>query len=738
MSMKLPYKDENLVTRSFRLLSAGESDPDDALMQADYDLYTSFFSTAIGDNKYINPLPGYGFNTDPYPKPIMENRFGNMGRYYKRIHHDNAQVVTLTACVPEFTGIVSFLLNMFDYSAAVMVNKGRAPGWAYYIGQAAGAIAFWPAQVVATSWNFFEFLTNQPKNSWYYAKPMMGQFFAASQGFFNDLMVAAGYTLTVLPDQGDVLDTKLGDRASNGIKGYTTRSAAAESNFGYLNSMFPDAINKDGTIDIVKVSLRGVRKYRYFLNKVKSLDTHKGIRNVEEKDLAIEQILNGLIKDGNFMNGSVGPSAKKGTHEMLSQELDSVGKSRGVDEISYPEVASSYTNPEPYAKMQPEGEEFQTLKNPNNVTDIRKKVASYDSVADGSYGLEKSPTAGSSSSPDGGAQTPNMEGSVPFFDDSDDLSEGNWATQVGQLLMDQLYGGTDGVSFRVEGTGTVSDSFSSSSQQSAIAGTFNNTVQTVQDFKFNMGGGVTGIDFIDSFVGTVKEAVTGVMAGSVIGNLPLALLGNSRVIIPEHWQDSTSSLHSEQITLFFEAPYAHPYSISTNVFLPLSLIAPFFTPFSTGGATYGSPFMVKMFQRGRQILRTGMVRNATLTFGEGPLGWTTDMKPRNCRVTLDFVDFEPIMAMPITRVTNPLDLANMAKQSSRYLGDLGKYNDWINRIAGVDFIDTILRYNDLNRRLTRFSTDIDKMFSPATMAGVINDSIIGDVSRIFVGRPLNR
>lgn len=736
MSMKLPYKDENLVSRSFRLLSPGEKNPGDALLQADYDLYTCFFSTAVGDNKYINPLPGYGFNTDPYPKPIMENRFGNLGRYYKRIHHDNAQVATLTACVPEFTGIVPFLLNMFDYSAAVMVNKGRAPGWAFYIGQAAGAIAFWPAQVVATSWNFFEFLTNTPKNSWYYAKPAMGQYFAAAQGFFNDLMVAAGYTLTVLPDQGDTLDLKLGDRASNGLKGYQTRSAAAQSNFGYLNSLFPDAINKDGTIDIVKVSLRGVRKYRYFLNKVKSLDTQSFIRNVEEKDLAIEQIINGLIKDGNFMNGSIGPAANKGTFEMLSQELNTVGKSRGQDEISYPEVASAYTNKEPFAKIVPEQPEFATMKNPNNITDLQKKVSSYDTVASGSFGLEKAPQGGSSSNPSG--NTPNLEGSVPFFDDSDDLSEDNWATQVGELLKDHLYGGTDGISFRVEGTGTVSDSFSNSSQQSSIAGTFNNTVQTVQDFKFNTGGGATGVDFIDGFVNTIKDAVTGVMAGSVVGNLPLALLGNSRVIIPEHWMDSASNLHSEQITLFFEAPYAHPYSIATNVFLPLALIAPFFTPFSTGGATYGSPFMVKMFQRGRQILRTGMVRNASMTFGEGPLGWTTDMKPRNCRVTLDFVDFEPIMAMPITRVSNPLDLANMAKQSSRYLGDLGKYNDWVNRIAGVDFIDTILRYNDLNRRLTRFSADVDKMFSPATMAGVINDSIIGDIGRVFTGRPLNR
>ncbi|QDH47024.1 hypothetical protein PQC06_gp145 [Aeromonas phage LAh10] len=731
MANKVSTQDKNLVTRSFRLLSDGVANPTDEYINTDYDLYTSFFSTAIGDNKYINPLPGYGFNTDPYPEPIMENRYGNMGRFYKRIHHDNAEMVTLTACVPEFTGILPFLMNMFDYSAAVMVNKGRAPGWAFYIGQAAGAIAFFPAQIVAASWNFFEYLTQQPKNQWYYGKAAMGQFLTAAQGMFNDLMVAAGYTLTVLPQGSQVMDTKLGDRQSNGLKGYRTHSDQAKSNYSYLNSMFPDAINQDGTVDITRVALRGVRKYRYFLNKVKSLDEGSRFRSVGEKDLAIERILNGLIKDGNFMNGSVGPAGKIGTYEVLTKELGSVGASRGSDEISYPEVASAYTNPSAYAEILPADMDTGQA---SGFDSVRAKVEGQVSAErEERFGINQ----GNSGAADG-ATSPQLQGTEAFFNDTNNLSEDSWLTQVGSLLMDHLYGGTDGITFRTEGTGAVSDSFSNASQQSAIASSFNNTVQAVQDFKFNMGGGVTGIEFIDKAMEIVKDSVTGLMAGSVVGNLPLALLGNSRVIIPEHWQDSTTSLHSETINLYFQAPYAHPYSIATNVFLPVALIMPFFVPFSTGGAMYGSPFMVKSFARGKGIIRSGMVRNASMTWGEGPLGWTTDKKPLNCRITLDLVDFDPILSVPVTRVTNPLDLVNIAKQSSRYLGDIGKYNDWVNRVAGLDYIDTVLRYNDMNRRLTRFTNDVETMFSPANVANIVNDSIIGDVSRLFVGRPMNR
>lgn len=725
---KTAYRDVNLVTRSFRLLSDGVSRPDTEFSDSDYDLHTSYFSTAIGDNKYVNPLPGYGFNTDPYPKPIMENQFGNMGRWYKRIHHDNAECVTLTACVPEFSGIISFLSNMFDYTASVAVTKGRAPGWFFYIGQAAGAIAFWPAQLIGTAWNFFEYLGNQPKNQWYYAKPVMGQFFTASQGIFNDLMVAAGYTLTVLPRyQNDLFDSKPG----GGPKGYLTATDQAKSNISYLSGMFPDAMNKDGTIDITKVALRGVRKYRYFLQQVKDLDKMPMLATAEQKDLEIQRRLNTLIKDGNFMNGNVGPAGKKGTYEMLMAEIGSVGNTRGEDEISYPEIASAYTNKEAYANIRQTGSEYANQTASANATDIRAKVAEYstaESIASGSQ----------SANPLGGATPPQLTADNPFVSGGES-SEDGWLTQVGALLKDHLYGGTDGVTFRVEGgAGPASDSFSNTSQQSQIASAFNGTVQAVQDFRFNTGGGVTGIDFIDSIMSTIKDSVAGVMAGSVIGNLPLALLGNSRVVIPEHWQDSAANLHSETINLFFEAPYAHPYSIATNVFLPVSLVMPFFIPFSTGGATYGSPFMVKMFQRGKSIIRTGMVRSATMTWGEGPLGWTTDRKPRNCRITLDVVDFEPILSVPISRVTNPLDLINMQKQTARYLGDTGKYNDWVNRAAGVDFLDTVLRWGDLNRRLTRMRTDINYMFSPANVANVVSDSVVSDVARIFTGRPLAR
>lgn len=742
MSVTIDYKDRNIVSRSFRLMSEGIRDPEKVLVRSDYDLYTSFFSTAIGDSKFINPLPGFSRNTDPYPKPAMENKLGNQGRYYKRIHHDNALGVTFTAGVAEFTGMITFILNMFDYSASVMANKGRAPSWAFYIGQAAGAIAFWPAQIIATSFNFFEYLTNTPKNKWYYCKPTMGMYFTAAQGIFNDLMISAGYALSVLPsDRQEQGNQKAGDRdyGNGGAKGYTKDTAMAKSNISYMHSMFPDAINTDGTIDILKVSTRGVRKFRHFMKKIQTLDDRIGITTVEQKDSAIEDILNKLVSDSGFVNANGGSTSGVSTRDFLMQELKTVGKSRGMDEINYPEVASAYTSADVGGNIKPTNAADQSVSAVDGSkygADLQDKMKGTNTQT---FGVDNSSGTGTTSQTSTAQSGAQLTGESPTtIDNPTDIDQSSWMGQIGQLLMDGFYGGLDGVTFRTEGTGSVSDSFSNSTTQSAIANTFNSTVTAVQDFKFNVSGGQTGIGIVDEFVGTIKDAVTGIAAGSVIGNVPLALLGNSKVDIPEHWEDSSTNLHSESFSFYFEAPYAHPYSIATNIFLPLSLLMPFIVPFSTGGSTYTSPFLIKVFSRGKSIIRTGIVQNASFEFGSGPLGWTTDMKPRNLRVNITVADLDKVMSVPITRVTNPLDLLNLAKQSSRYLGDTGKYNDWVNRTAGIDYLDTILRYNDLNRRMSRFTADVKNMFKPATIAGVVNDSIVGDVARIFTGRPLNR
>lgn len=736
MSIRQPYKDSNIVSRSFRLLSDGLKDPEKFLDRTDYDLKTNFFSTAVGDNLFVNPLPGFGENTDPAPKSPVENNLGELGRYYKRIHQNNALSVSFTAGVPEFTGMLTFLLNMFDYGSSIIATKGRSPSWAFYIAKAAASVAFWPAQILSTSFNFLHYLSNTPANKWYYCKDAMSQYFAGSQGIFNDLMVSAGYSLTVLPDKMfEQNGIKENGRAHGGFKGYEgTGDQGRRANISFLNTLFPDAINADGTIDIMTICTRGARKYRYFAKRVSELDGgFSGIANVDQKDRVIQKMAEDLAKDGSFRNGRGGIKSIK-LSDYVNMEAETVAKMRDMDEIAYPETYSSYLNAEVGSSVRPP--DGSRDGDPDSfIRSLGDKINTEMGGESGSFGIDNNQGTGSATSNDdffSSEATPDLQGTVPVRQRTAAPSQESWLSKVFSLTTAAFNGGLDAVTFRMEGGATsATDSFSNTTTQSSIAEKFNGTIQAVQDFRFSTQGGRTGIEFIDSLVGTMKEAAMGLAAGTVVGNIPLALLGNSKVIIPEHWADSSTNLHTETFTFFFEAPYAHPYSIATNVFLPISLLLPYVIPISTGGATYTSPFLVKVFSRGKSIIRNGIVKDAQFDFGTGPLGWTMDMKPRNCRVTITVADLEPIMAMPINRVTNLLDLVDLNGQAARYLGDIGKYNDWISRVTGVDYLDTVLRYNDLNRRLTRFTTDVKSIYSPANIARVVSDSIVGDIGHLF-------
>lgn len=737
MIISSSIRDEFIISRSFRFISPNLQDAEQLFKNVDYDLETSYFSTAVGDNRYVNPLPGYNFNTDPSPGIInsgITNSLGNLGRYYKRMIDDNASTLTLTAGAPEFTGILTFLINSFDYASSLVTNKGRSPSWAFYITEAITSIAFYPFQLIGTGINFLGFLTETPKNSWYYVKDSMGEYLAAAQGILNDLVIASGFGITVLPsgmnDQGN--NRRNGAAYSTGgINGYDSKStdAAKADNIRYMNSLYPDAINDDGTIDIVKIIGRGPRKYRYFLSQVKNLDNRiNGTVTYEQKRNEIDNILQSLMKDPEFLSGNKNGVGEKGLDYYLKKELSTVGLYRGNDEITNPELASSYYDPALAKEVKPSGagsEYYKQNSTSDALTDVLTKagISSSGVTAVGDYAKT-------------GLESTNPYNSIEV---NSSPSEDGWLGTISSLLQDMFLGGVDSVTFRIEGgAGAVSDSFSNQTQQSEVASFFNGTVNAVNNFKFNTQGGATGIGVVDGVINRIKDAALGVASGSVIGNPILALFGNARLNIPEHWADATSNLHTESFEIYCEANYANPYSITTNILLPLALIAPFIFPVSTGGSTYTTPFMCKAFSRGRTVIDKGIVKNASITFGEGENGWTLDRQPLNMRIRLEIADLDGHLAIPVVRIKNALEVFNVSKVSGNYLGNVGNYNAWLARIGGQSHLDTILKYNRLNQRVTRFTNDFQEIFSPSRIAASVAHSIPSEIVKLFYGTPLRR
>jgi len=653
----------------------------------------------------------------------METPEGGFGAMYKLMYEDNVTLLTLTPGTAQFAGLLSFITNMFSPAAAIIANKGRAPGVAFYLGQAYGATAFWPMQLLSISTQFLAFLMDSPRHEFWTVKPAMGAYTMAANGVLNDMLVKLNYIDPLLPKRDQEQTDPL-----HGLKPDYDNSNVLRD----LSSLVPDAVNADGTVDLVRWITKGVRKHRVMLKRLAEMDRDTSLTTAERKLERAQQIIEEITFDQSVTAGN--PS-----QDFVAAEMNSVGKYRGDDEGNYSEQDSAYLSESAYLNVYNKGEGVENVGSAvssDGRTFSSVREAAMVSMSDAtSYGTQPTPPfnpneraqrpAGVTPSNAGSSSTPDQ---IYYEDNRQDRT---WAGDVFDLVNTAVNGGLDAITFRVEGgTGPVTDSFSNTSARSPMAEKLNGVVRQANDLRFDFASGNTGIDVIDGIVNTVKEGAVGLLSGSVIGNIPLAILGNSFIKIPNHWAESGAQLHSESYEIVGRCNYAHPYEFITKIWVLFSLCLPLVAGFSAGGAASTTPFYVKAFCKSRQIIRHGLVSRMDFKFGDGDNGWTKDRKPLNISISLQIEDLAPWVSIPIDRSMSLFDLTNPANALSRILSDDSGYNNFTSRAAGMDYLDTVLKWSRFNRGLTMAANDMARTFSADNVASKINDSIIGDLMRI--------
>lgn len=715
-------RDRDIITKSFRMLTRGIP-PSQLLEKLDWDNYFNVFSSATGDNRYINPIAQFSPATDPRYGRLMVTSEGGMGSMWKDMYEDNVTLLTLTAGVPQFAGLLSFITNMFSPTAAIIANKGRAPGLAFYMGQAAGSIAFAGIQMMSISVQFLAFIMDSPRNNFYTIKPSMGAYTMAATGVLNDLMVKLGYIDPILPKRAQEQQDPL-----YGLKPDYDNSNSVAS----LSLLMPDVVNSDGTIDLMRLVMKGTRKHRKMLKKLTELD-NETLSTPDEKLVRAQQLMEEITFGQDVISGSPSQS-------YIEAEMGTVGKVRGEDEGNFSEQDSAYTNRAAYENTSNAGVGVADLGVAGAAAAAGGGASPQGMGETTSYGsgpaINPNENAGRPQTATPGAN-PNVAGGQQEYY-ADDPNDRTWAGDVYDLVQTAIYGGMDALTFRVEtSSGSITDSFSSNHGPSPMAEKFNSIVSSANDFKFDVAGGATGIGIIDSVVNTIKEGAIGALSGSVIGNIPLALVNNSYVKIPDHWTGATSNLHTESYEMNFQCNYAHPYEQIMKIWVPFALILPLVAPFSSGGSMYTAPFYVKAFCQSRSIIRTGLVSSARFVFGDGEAGWTKDRKPLNLKITLEIADMEPLVSVPIDRSMSLLRLTNPADVAQRIFSDDTAYNNYLSRLTGVSYLDTVMRYSRINRQLTGVVLDMKQSIRADNIAAKISDSVVADLARIFT-KPISR
>jgi hypothetical protein len=237
--------------------------------------------------------------------------------------------------------------------------------------------------------------------------------------------------------------------------------------------------------------------------------------------------------------------------------------------------------------------------------------------------------------------------------------------------------GSDWAVFRVDHTGTVQESFGNSAIESDLSQKLNTTASQVREARFSFADGNVSNDAISQTVkaalGAAKDVVVGTLDGVLLGfgGLLAGLGGSGFIDIPKHWQSSTANLPKSTYTMDLISPYGNPYSQMFNIYIPLCMLLAGALPLSTGKSSYTSPFLCRIFDRGRSQIRLGMIESMSIERGITHQGFDLKGHALGLKVSFSVLDLSSIMHMPISTGDMSAVAAAQDKLAAKVGGAIG-------------------------------------------------------------------
>lgn len=377
--------------------------------------------------------------------------------------------------------------------------------------------------------------------------------------------------------------------------------------------------------------------------------------------------------------------------------------------------------------------------------------------------------------------TTNSDGETDSATEAADKSKEKNAGFV-EFLEAELDDGAAFASFRVNPTGPVNESFSSTVTESEIQNKINGVSSSSRSSSFNFAngnlvGGAAG-QILGSAFGAVKSFGAGMLDSLELSGLA-ALGGGAFVDIPKHWQSSAAQLPRMNYTINLANWAGNPISQLINVDIPLAMLLAGCLPLSTGKQSYTSPFLVQLFDQGRAQTRLGIIDSLSVTRGTGNTGWSQDGKALNVEVTFSVIDLSSIMHMPISEgfsntatetgatigsvvggvagagaagipgavggaavgaaagaaVGTAVDaVGNAVKSINAMFDDETAFSDYMAVLGGVSLSDQIYPWRKFKMRLTQQMGEWSSWYSASHYASMAGDTLPARlVSAIFKG-----
>lgn len=328
--------------------------------------------------------------------------------------------------------------------------------------------------------------------------------------------------------------------------------------------------------------------------------------------------------------------------------------------------------------------------------------------------------------------------------------------QYAEAILAEARMGSEFVSFRVDYTGTQSESFNNGTKEPSIQGQINSISASARETRFTLfDGNVDNGGIVSGALDAMRDFARGVSQGLGIQGLA-QLAGSAFVDIPKVWDSSSCDFNKLTLNIPLRSPYGDPMSRLQNLILPMCCLFAMAVPLATGKQSHTSPFLIEYFAQGRAHSRLAMIDSLSFTRGVGDVGWNNVGGFLGVDVSVGLIDLSNAINMPI----NPtFDLGNAVAQAGGYVfgsitgavtgneggGDAGQalatalsgsvydddnnYTDYLSILAGIPLEAEINGLRKWAVRMARQQVAMDDMVSPARMAMWTMDSVPGELAK---------
>lgn len=697
-------RDFDWVRRSF-MLTSKQMKEDTQRWRTYTTAEQKFVDTSLGGNFSINNLPQYTRYADIRRSGIdarnrrNDRKFIGMGAYYSRAIDDKSERITIRAGTPDYNGMLTFFTGFFDSDAALLANEGRTSILSqifYTAGKVVGTLVTLPLWPWILAGYGFKWAVGNPTSKYYYLKPSMGTYWNRVQFIANTFAVNLGliprtYLLGLKPDDGASIDDM-------------TETPTAEY-VEYAHKLAPDIFPKSGGVDIYALAGRPQRmaNLRYLeMRRIAEGPSSPETLLDEFRKYVYEQKVTdpgseGLAKYLERYHGSAfGNTENRQKTDVGSRLAGAASAAASPTTLSAGAQAAAGLTPPPDQATPVVGSNAAAPSAEQPTRELTQEeilALAKQAEADGTYRSKWS-----------------------LKDSLANTLEAirGWGTGTGLVdhMVTNLQQGSDFVCFKVNHTGTRTESFTNSVGEPEIAAKFNAASQAAKNLRFTLSEGKTGIDLVDGVAGLVTDTLAGIVDGVQMSGL-LALAGSAFVDIPQQWMNSSAQMTNMSYRIELRTPYGNTLSRFINLYVPLAMLLALGLPISTGRQSYTAPPILEIYSQGLVTSRLSMLTSMNISRCTGTLGRNDDNAMLGLDIDLTFTELSSIVHAPIDRQWNPLlPWKNVFDEDNTF-------NDYMSVLSNLSMADQIYTTRKLALNLTNKGAAFQRFFSPAYYANVL-------------------